>query len=264
MTRFSYIVIDRLSSFASGADIQRTFAFLKECGYEGVELNLTDPPGVSHSDLHKWIDEVGLVIPAFLTGEAYNDGLCLCSRDELVRQKAMERLIASLDTAAEFNAILVVGLMQGLRSDEPDADVANHRIVDCLRRVGDVAEQKNVEFVIEPVNHLQVGFNNSVAEVRHLIERIGSPAIRPMVDTVHLNIEEASLTQPIRDCGSELRHVHLCENNGAHFGTGHIDFREILRTLDEVSYEGFRSVKVYREPLNSGARTAIEFLRGLN
>ena len=264
MTRFSYIVIDRLSSFGSDADIQRTFAFLKECGYEGVELNLTDPPGVRLPDLHRWIDELELVIPAFLTGEAYNDGLCLSSPNEAVRQQAVDRLITGLYTAAEFDAILVVGLMQGLRSDEADPDLANHRIAECLRYVADVAERTNVEFVIEPVNHLQVGFNNSVAEVRQLIRRIGSPAVRPMVDTVHLNIEEASLTQPIRDCGSELRHVHLCENNGAHFGTGHIDFRTVLRTLDEVGYEGFGSVKVYREPLESGARTAIEYLKALS
>ena len=263
MIRFSYIVIDRLDSFGSDADVQRTLAFLKECGYDGVELNLSDPLGVSFSNLRKWIDELDLVIPSFLTGEAYNDGLCLSSPDESIRRKAVERLNGYLETAAEFDAILVVGLMQGLRSDEPDADLANRRIADCLRSVADAAEQKNVEFVIEPVNHLQVGFNNSVAEVRQLIRTIGSNAIRPMVDTIHMNIEEASLTQPIRDCGSELRHVHLCENNGARLGGGHIDFQEVLRTLDEIGYQGFGSVKVYREPLEIGARTAIEFLKGL-
>ena len=84
-----------------------------------------------------------------------------------------------------------------------------------------------------------------------------------MVDTIHMNIEEASLEQPIRECGSDLRHVHLCDNNGAHFGTGHLDFRSVLHTLDEIGYEGFASVKVYREPLQIGASTAIDYLKGL-
>jgi len=263
MIKFSYIIIDPLSSFGSAADIQRTFAFLKECGYDGVEFNLTDPLGVESADLRKWIDDLGLVIPSFLTGEAYKDGLCLSSPDESIRQRAVQRLIANLDAAAEFNAILVIGLMQGLRSDEPDPTVANQRIADCLRSVAEVAEQKNVEFVIEPINHLQVGFNHCVAEVRQLIKMIGSPAIRPMLDTIHMNIEEVSLTQPIRDCGSELRHVHLCESNAAHFGTGHIDFSAVCRTLDEISYDGFASVKVYREPLEIGAQKAIEYLQRL-
>jgi hypothetical protein len=38
---------------------------------------------------------------------------------------------------------------------------------------------------------------------------------------------------------------------------------EVLRTLDEVGYDGFGSVKVYREPLEIGARTAIEYLKRL-
>ena len=260
---YSYIIIDRLSSFGSDSEVQRTFAFLKECGYQGVELNLTEPLGVDSADLKKWINDLGLVVPSFLTGEAYNDGYCLSSADASIRHKTVERLIGYLDAARQFDAILVVGLLQGLRSDEPDRDVANGRITDCLRQVADAAEKRNVQVVIEPVNHLQVGFNNSVAEVRQIIATIGSPAIRPMVDTIHMNIEEASLTQPILDCGPELRHVHLCESNGALFGTGHIDFRSVLDTLKQIGYEGFASVKVYREGIERGARSAIEYLRGL-
>ena len=263
MIKLSYIILNPLSKFASHAEVQRTFAFLKEAGYDGVELNLTHPPGVNLADLRTWLDDLGLTVPSMLTGEAYNDGLCLSSPEASIRQQAVERLITYLDTAAEFNSILVVGLMQGLRCDEPDPLVANQRIADCLRLVGEAAQEKSVEFVIEPVNHLQVGFNHSVAEVRDLINTIGSSAIRPMVDTIHMNIEEASLTQPIIECGSALRHVHLCESNGAHFGSGHIDFAAVLQALDEIGYEGFGSVKVYRESLEEGAGRAIDFLKAL-
>ena len=156
---------------------------------------------------------------------------------------------------------LVVGMMQGLRSDEPDTDIANGRIIECLKEVGAAAESKGVEFVLEPVNHLQVGFNNSVAEVLQLIEAIGSPAIRPMVDTVHMNIEEKSLTQPIYDCGAALRHAHLCESNGGFFGTGRVDFPGVLQALSNIGYEGFGSVKVYRQAtMEKAVRTSIEVL----
>ena len=150
-----------------------------------------------------------------------------------------------------------------MRSDEPDRKVANGRIAECLRQVAEAAEERNVQLVIELVNHLQVGFNNSVAEVRQIIATIGSQAIRPMVDTIHMNIEEASLTQPILDCGPELRHVHLCESNGALLGTGHVDFQAVLDALEQIRYEGFVSIKVYREGIEKGAPTAIEYLRGL-
>ena len=260
---FSYIIIERLSSFGSDSALRRTLAFLKECGYQGVELNLTEPLGIDLSDLQKWIHDLGLSIPSFLTGEAYPDGLCLCSPDASIRRKTAERLIRYLDTARRFDAVLVVGLLQGLRSDEPDPNVANGRIADCLGQVAEAAEERNVQLVIEPVNHLQVGFNNSVAQVRQMIATIGSAAIRPMIDTIHMNIEETSLTQPILDCGAELRHVHLGESNGALFGTGHIDFGAVLEALEQIGYRGFASIKVYREGIRKGAPSAIEYLRRL-
>ena len=201
-------------------------------------------------------------MPSWCTGEAYGEGLCISSPDAAVRKRAVQRLIEYLDAARQFQAILVVGMMQGLRSDEPDSDVANGRIIESLKEVGAAAEAKGVEFVLEPVNHLQVGFNNSVAEVLQLIEAIGSPAIKPMVDTVHMNIEEKSLTQPIYDCGTQLRHVHLCESNGGVFGTGRVDFSAVLQALSNIGYDGFGSVKVYRQAtMEEAARTSIEALQ---
>ena len=264
MPQYSYILIDPLSSLGSDDEIRRILSFLKECGYEGIELNLTEPPGIDLDRLARWLADLGLVVPSFLTGAAYDEGLCLSSPDRDVRQRTVRRLIRYLDTAAQFDAILVIGLLQGLRSDEPDPDIANDRIADGLRQVASAAEEKGVELVFEPLNHLQAGFNNSVAEVRQLIRAVGSPALKPMVDTIHMNIEEPSLVQPILDCGTDLRHVHLCESNGSFFGTGHIDFAAVLNALDEIGYDRFASVKVYRgTPLEKAARSSIEYLRSL-
>ena len=261
MIHYSFIITEPLSSFSSPDQLRGVLALLKECGYEGVELNLAEPPEVDLDRMDQWLTELGLIVPAFLTGGAYGEGLCLSSPDEAVRDRTAARLIRYLDTAAAFDALLVIGLLQGLRSDEPDPDVANGRIAAGLRKVASAAEQRGVQMVLEPVNHLQVGFNNSVAEVRALVAAVGSPALQPMVDTIHLNIEERSLVQPILDCGSELGHVHLCESNGSLFGTGHIDFARVLRALEAIDYDRFASVKVYRgATLEEAARTSIDHL----
>lgn len=265
MIRYSFILMNPLSSFSTPQEVRTKLEVLKEYGYDGVELNLTEPVGFDLDRFEQWLDELGLVVPSLLTGEAYNDGLCLSVPDAGVRRRAVERLIGYLDTAKRFGAILVVGLLQGLRSDEPDPTVANQRIIEGLRAVSDAAVTKGVQFVVEPVNHLQVGFNNTVAEVRALVRAVGSPAIKPMVDTIHMNIEESSLTGPIEDCGEDLRHVHLCESNGGRFGSGHIDFAAVLRTLGEVNYQHFASVKIYRElEFEEAARSSMAYLRGLD
>jgi D-psicose/D-tagatose/L-ribulose 3-epimerase len=260
--KLSYIVLTRLDRFDSTATLERTLATLRECGYEGVEFNITEPPGIDADALERLVRKHGLAVPSFLTGEAYADGLCLCSPHKTVRMRTVERLVGFLDTARRFDAVLVVGLLQGLARDEQDAVVANERIAAALRQVAAAAEEKRVEIVIEPVNHLQVGFNNSVAEVLALIESIGSLAVRPMVDTIHLNIEEASLTAPIEACGRALRHVHLCESNGGRFGTGHVNFRAVRESLERIGYNHFASVKVYRKvAMEEAARSSIEHLR---
>ena len=262
MIRYSFMIIDPLSALGADDDIRRFFDLLKSCGYEGVELNLHNPLGVDVDRLQEWVAAAGLVVPSFLTGTAYHEGLCLSSPAPEAHQGAVDRLIQNLDLGERFNALLVVGLLQGFRSDEPDEDIANARIADGLRAVARIAEAKGVDLVIEPVNHLQVGFNNSVGEVRRLVEAVGSPAVRPMVDTIHMNVEETSLTQPILDCGPQLRHVHLCESNGALFGSGNIDFGVVLQTLAAIDYDGFASVKVYRKAtLEEAAKTSLEYLR---
>jgi D-psicose/D-tagatose/L-ribulose 3-epimerase len=264
MTRLSYIVLPRLGTFESLDQLDRLLAHVRECGYEGVEFNLTEPFGINPSDLELLLQRNGLVVPSFLTGEAYADGLCLCSPDRDVRTRTVQRLTGYVETATRFGAVLVVGLLQGLRRDEPDPAIANPRIAEGLRTVADAAGEQGVDLVIEPVNHLQVGFNNSVAEVLALIAAIGSPAVRPMVDTIHLNIEERSLGDPILACGAALRHVHLCESNGGRFGTGHVDFAAVREALEAVRYKGFGSVKVYRHVgAEEAARSSIEHLRRL-
>jgi sugar phosphate isomerase/epimerase len=259
MIPYSYILID-FSDIEQ--DPQAGFAFLKSCGYAGVELNLTADVLGRLDELEAAAQANDLVVPSMLTGPAYEQGLCLSSPDPDCRQGAVDRLKSYLPIADRFNAILVVGLMQGLRSDEADPVVANERIAAGLREVGLAAEQKGIEIVIEPVNHLQVGFNNSLAEVRQLIAAIDVPAFKPMLDTIHMNIEETSMTEPIYSCGESLRHVHICESNGGIFGSGNVDFKSILHALQSIGYEGFGSLKIYRNAgFEEGARSSIEYLR---
>ena len=259
--RYSYMVID----FATiGDDLAASLDYIKDCGYEGVELNLTPDCLARLDEIEPLLAERGLVVPSFLTGAIYQEGLCLSVADPGRRAGAVERLQSYLPIARRFNAILVVGLLQGLAKDEADVEVANERIAAGLREVGLVAQEQGVRLVVEPINHLQVGFNNSVGEVRQLVEAIGVPAFKPMVDTVHMNIEETSLVQPIHDCGSALGHVHLCESSGGILGSGHIDFKAVLAALGAVGYDGFASIKVYRKAeFREAARVSLEYLQAL-
>ncbi len=236
---------------------------LAALGYDGIELTASHPLPHPIEDVISLTRKHGLPVVSLLSGWSYaNEGLCLASPRPGVRQRAVERLIEYVGYAGRLGAVLVVGLMQGLRRDEADVTEANHRIAACLQPVAEAATQHGTLVVLEPVNHLQVGFNHTAAEAAAMIQRVGSPGLSYMLDTIHLNIEERSLLGTIRDHGRRIRHFHLCETNGGPFGTGNLDFPSVLRTLDEAGYTHFASVKIYRQAnWEEAARTAMAFLR---
>jgi sugar phosphate isomerase/epimerase len=244
------------------AELDRRMRRVAALGYHGIELTATHPLGYPIEEVAALASRHGLPVVSLLSGWSYsNEGLCLSSPDVGVRDRAVLRLAEYVDHAARLRALLVVGLMQGLRSDEPDEARANDRIADCLRRLARVAETQGVSLVIEPVNHLQVGFNHTAGEAAALADRVGSPALGYMLDTIHMNIEEPNLLDTIRTHGPRIRHFHLCETNGGPFGTGGLDFPGVLAALDEAGYDLYASVKVYRKVDWEGAAlTSAEFL----
>jgi sugar phosphate isomerase/epimerase len=242
------------------AELSRRMERLSAMGYAGVELSAMHPPPYPAEELLRVAERNRLPVVSFLSGWSYsNEKLCLASRDAGVRQRAVERLWSYVEYAAPLQALIVVGLMQGLRSDEPDGAVAAGRIEECLRRAAERAAARGVTLVLEPVNHLQVGFHHTAAEASALVERVGSPALSYMLDTIHLHIEERSVCETILKHGGRIRHFHLCESNGAAFGTGAIDFPQVLAALRKSGYDGFVSVKIYRQlGWEEAARTAAE------
>jgi sugar phosphate isomerase/epimerase len=243
-------------------ELDRRMGRVAELGYRGIELVATHPLGYPIEEVAALSARHGLPVVSLLSGWSYaHEGLCLSSPAAGVRDRAVNRLGEYVGHAARLGALVVVGLMQGLRSDEPDEGLANDRIVECLRKVARVAESEGVDMVIEPVNHLQVGFNHTAAEAAALAGRVGSPALGYMLDTIHMNIEEKSLLDTIRAHGPRIRHFHLCETNGGPFGAGGLDFPRVLAALDEAGYDRYASVKVYRNvDWDGAATTTAEFL----
>jgi sugar phosphate isomerase/epimerase len=232
-------------------------------GYQGIELTASHPMPYPAEEILAVTRKHGLPVVSLLSGWSYaNEGLCLASPRADVRQRAVDRLLDYTGYAARLGAVLVVGLMQGLRSDEPDESEANRRIAACLRPVAEAAVQRGTAVVLEPVNHLQVGFNHTAAEAVAMVERVSSPGLSYMLDTIHLNIEERSVLGTVRAHGRRIRHFHLCETNGGPFGTGNLDFPGVLHALDETGYSHFASVKIYRNvDWEAAARGAMTFLR---
>ena len=73
-----------------------------------------------------------------------------------------------------------------------------------------------------------------------------------------MNIEEKSLSGAIRETGDKLYHFHLCASDRGVPGTGHIDWPEVFRALQDIGYDRWITVESFSpEPGSSGAKAAI-------
>jgi sugar phosphate isomerase/epimerase len=260
LVKISFLFYEPIATLA---ELDRRMARLAALGYQGVELSARHPPDYPVAEIMALSRKHRLPVVSFLSGWSYaNERLCLSSPDDGVRDRAVGRLIDYVGEAAALGAVLVVGLMQGLRSDEPDEISANERIADCLGPVAREAARRGVRVVLEPVNHLQVGFNHTAGEAAAMVARVGSPGLGYMLDTIHMNIEERSLLDTIRSHGPKIGHFHLCETNGGPFGSGNLDFPRVLAALRDSGYDRYASVKIYRKVASweEAARSAAEFL----
>jgi 5-keto-L-gluconate epimerase len=233
------LMIGAPHQYSSWEDYERDLALLAGLGFNGIEMGIRDPRELDVARLDKSLAVYGLKLLSWTTGSSYfEDHLCLTVPDAVVRARAVDRLKAHADLSAHFGAVVVVGQMQGFKSDEPDRDRANERTVECLRQVAAYAESAGGRFALEPVNRFEVGHNYTAAEVLPLVDRIASPAFDIMLDTFHINIEESSLTAPFRLTAGRLRHLHVMDNQRALLGAGHLDLALMLRTSLETGYQG--------------------------
>ncbi len=248
--RFAYVLPDP-ASYADWADFDGDLGCVMQAGYDTVELQIADPVEFDEERVRKSLQAAGLSMCAFQTGATYaTRGNCLCSPDPAVRQRTLALLESFVDLAARWSAVMVFGSLQGRLSDEPDRAAGQARIEAAMARVGQRASGQGVTVAFEPVNQLEVGFNNTIAAVAAIVRRLNLPGLKMMIDTFHMNIEEGDVVEPIAGTADLLAHVHLSETNRDVLGSGHWDTTAFLRELSRVGYQGVCSVGVYHTALS--------------
>jgi sugar phosphate isomerase/epimerase len=146
------------------------------------------------------------------------------------------------------------------RTPEEDREV----LLEGLAAVGAHAQQAGVVLLFEPLNRYEDHMVNTVAQAVELIAAAGSPAVRVLADTYHMNIEEDDPCAALQSAGDALGAVHLSDSNRHQPGTGHVPFEAILATLREIGFDGVLSVecRLRGEP-EEAVRGCGRFLRSL-
>jgi D-psicose/D-tagatose/L-ribulose 3-epimerase len=119
---------------------------------------------------------------------------------------------------------------------ELTADV--ERSADELRGVAAYARDNGVTLIYEPLNRYETSFGTRARDVAALVDAVGSPALKMMVDVFHANVEETSLGDAVAAAGTRLAYVHAIENHRGTPGTGSLDWPGLARALAAIGYDG--------------------------
>jgi sugar phosphate isomerase/epimerase len=238
-----------------------------EFGFDGVELNLRNSDDLDQDTIVRWAEEFGLEVPAFGTGQSYfEDGLSLADTRSEIQNAVRERLKGHVRFAARLGARVVLGSIRG-RFSGPDPAVhqAEYDIaIGATREVAAYAAERGVDLTVEAINRYETDFLNTGAETLAFIDDVGAPNVGLLLDTFHMNIEEASLTDAILTAGDRLHHVHLVDSNRQAPGQGHIDFEAIIATLKQIGYTGYLSGEMLPWPDDdTSSRNFIEYVSKL-
>ncbi len=237
-----------------------------DLGYDGVEAHLRQPGDIDRVAVRKLAQELGLGFSTIGTGMAAGeDGLTFAHPDPDVRRRAVERVLQHIDLADYLGAAVAIGLVRGsLGRDPAQRSIRMDWFLACMLACSEAASRAGVDLVLEPINRYETDYVNSVDEALQVVRQVGSPALKLLVDTFHMNIEEADMLASLRRAAPHLGLVHLADSNRQAPGHGHTDVRAVLRVLSEVGYEGYLAFEVLPLPnTRQAAEDAVRTVKGL-
>ncbi|MEU4422262.1 sugar phosphate isomerase/epimerase family protein [Actinoplanes sp. NPDC024001] len=107
----------------------------------------------------------------------------------------------------------------------------------ALRPVADHAGERGVSIGVEALNRYETSVVNTVEQAVEMIDGL-PPSVGLMIDTYHMNIEEADPCAALALAGPYIKHVQVSGTNRGTPGRDHFDWPRFLTALAATGYRG--------------------------
>ncbi|MEW5785759.1 MAG: sugar phosphate isomerase/epimerase family protein [Bacillota bacterium] len=220
-----------------------------QIGYSYMEIHLRWAGQVDWARMKAFCEEKGFHISTIGTGMGYIvDKLSLTDGDLIVRKNAVKRLKEHIDLSEKLKCGVIIGSMKGHITETNHYRKYEGYCLDGIKQLADYAGSKGVPLFLEAINRYELNFLNTVDDTLDFINKLANPWVRILIDTFHMNIEEANLEESIARCGGKLGHVHLADSNRRYPGAGHLDFKKIINSLRRIHYDGYGALECLNYP----------------
>ena len=218
----------------------KAFALAAECGYQGIEIapftisnDVTEIPPERRKQVRRQAEKAGLEVAGLHWLLARTKGLHLTSPEAEVRRRTADYLGALAEFCADLGGNLLVFGSPAQRNVLPGVsrEQAMQHAVEVLRAALPVLEKTDVVLAFEPLSPKTTNFVSTAAEAVELIEMVGSPRCRLILDCNAMATESTPMAELIRKHASWLAHFHANDPNRQGPGFGKLDFVPIFQAL---------------------------------
>jgi D-psicose/D-tagatose/L-ribulose 3-epimerase len=264
-------------------EVLQPMPFARQCeyaaqlGYDGLEVapfTLGEPPefldtaarvavrraaadaGVRIYGLH-WL----LVVPR---------GLSITSPDAGVRTQTIDMIRRAIDLCADLGGAYLVHGSPAQRMIPPGDTyaIALTRAMECWTAAAAAARAAGVTYCIEALARAETDFVNTIAEAAAIVDSIGQPSLKTMLDCCAASQSETEPIPALLDRwmpSGHIAHVQVNDRNRRGPGEGDVAFAPILAALRRNGYDGVVAVEPFHYVPDGPAcaARAAGYLRGI-
>ena len=267
MPKYSYVISESLGLYVKNIqrglskEFEKAVSLLKDSGYSGIEMPLMLDIDVFSNKLMEILESCDMSVSGFTT-DHYHSVLnySLTSSNYALMAKTIDRIMLGLEVSNDFSAPLIIGLLKGRIVDEKSWIL----LQSSLKILDKKARDTNTRILLEPLNRYEADHLNTISQVYDFIRSLGLENTGILIDSFHMNIEEAKYKDVIEYAKDKISYVRLADNNRGLLGSGHIDFVRIIESLKKAMYTGWFSIGC-NSKLSAAeeAKASMEFLKEL-
>jgi D-psicose/D-tagatose/L-ribulose 3-epimerase len=258
---------------------------VRNLGFEILEINGGTIVSMNQDERRRLKDEAEDTGIDLTFGIGLPERFDVSSLDENIRKNGVAFMKEMIKAVHDMEGKMIGGTVHsywpavfpvGMDNKEP----IRKQSIKSMKELVSLAEDLEVILNVEVINRFEQFLINTSAEALSYVQEVDSPSCRILLDTFHMNIEEDSIGEAIRNVGTYLSALHLGETNRKLPGLGRMPWAEIKQALDEIEFDGplimepfilpggqvGRDIGVYREiienpDLDALASASAEFVK---
>lgn len=219
--------------------IEEVIRFASKTGYDEVEVSTT-------VDRHNWssIKQVAKEQKIMVNGINADASFLrpetdLANPDEDTREQAIAYFKRQLEIGAfleaEYMVLAPAAPGRSIPALSKKKDWENG--MDSVKRLAPFAKELGINLVIEPLNRYENCLVYNADTAYQFIQEVNEPNVKTMLDTFHMNIDEANFIDPFLKLEGLLETVHVADSNRRGLGKGHLPFDEVVKGMSQIGYD---------------------------